>query len=500
MVAAVAAAYSLAPRTRPGAVLLGLVSALAVVSKSTAVIAVAAFGVAQIVGPRAGIRARAQSALPIGVGALAGLGYFAYEAARADLGLLAFLRAGTGGQWAVLADQTRHDALLRVDLLGTDLRLLLCFAALYSAARIAGADHRAAALGSAAGAVAVAWIVPAFATGGAWAGPFADGLDVHAAGFVVLAALLPAAALAAPAAVPSRLVLLRLVVWAAPVLVLWYLHATYAPRLASPSWPPLVLALAIAVALVASGCASLQEPVAVVPVAVLATLVLASLPAVDALRGELWHRFWEAGPHGWTDAGAMRELGLGAFGDELRVVEAQAGSDGLVRSTDERLRFWLGSGRVDTNVARTCSEAASARVFVVLLDPGSVATAEAAAPGAASTDFWSRCSSLVPVWEIPGSFAAYTAGAPRDTSRTVCVAPPRPSGLVAVFGDGLSREKAAALRRDATAVGFGAAAVERTGCAAYAVVLRGFSGQANAADFADEAAAAGFPVTLETLP
>jgi hypothetical protein len=498
MVAAVAAAFHLAPRGRAWPAAVGVVAALAVLSKSTAILAVLAFAGAELLGPRRELRERALRIVPVVVGALAGLAYFGYEAARADLGLLAFLRDGTEGQWAALADRTRGDALLRVDLLGVDLRLPLWFALVYAALRLARVAHRRAAFAAAPAAVAASWLLPALAAGGSWAGPFAGGPDVHAVVYAVLAALLPAAARAT--VVPSRLVLARLAVWAAPVLALWVRHATYAPRLASPSWPPLVLALAVVVTLVASGLGTLRVEVALLPVALLAVLVVASLPTIDALRGELWHRFWAAGPSGWTDAAQMRTLGLGTLADELRVVEDQAGPDGVVRSSDERLRFWLGARRVETSLPRACADVAPARVFVLLLDPSSAAAIEAAARGASSTGYWDRCAGLVPVWQIPGSFAAYTLGAPRDTSSAACTVPPRPAGPVAAFGAGLSREAADRLRERAAAVGFSAAQVEEDGCGVYAVVLRGFSDRANAEDFAREARGAGFPVTLETLP
>jgi hypothetical protein len=498
MVAAVAAAFHLAPRTRARPAALGVLAALAVLSKSTAIVAVLAFAGAELLGPRSALRERALRIVPVVVGALVGLAYFGYEAARADVGLLAFLRAGTEGPWAALADRTRGDALLRVDLLGADLRLPLWFALVYAALRLARVAHRRAGFVAAPAAVAASWLLPALATGGSWAGPFAGGLDVHAAVYAVLAALLPAAALAT--VVPSRLVLARLAVWAAPVLLLWVLHATYAARLASPSWPPLVLALAVVLTLVMSGLATVRPAAAALPITLLAVLVVASLPTIDALRGELWHRFWDAGPSGWTDAAQMRTLGLGALADELRVVEDQAGPDGIVRSSDERLRFWLGSRRVQTSLPHGCADVAPARVFVLLLDPSSAAAIEAAAPGASSTGYWDRCAGLVPVWQIPGSFAAYTLGAPRDRSPTACAVPPRPSGLTAVFGTGLARDDAERLRERATAVGFTAAQVEEAACGVYAVVLRGFTDRANAEDFAREARGAGFPVTLETLP
>jgi hypothetical protein len=498
MVAAVAAAFHLTPRTRVRPAAVGVLAALAVLSKSTAIVAVLAFAGAELLGPRAGLRERATRIAPLVSGALAGLLYFAYEAGRADLGLLAFLRAGTEGQWATLADQTRGDALLNVELLGRDLRLPLWFALAYGAVRLGRVAHRHAVLVAAPTAVGASWLLPALATGGSWAGPFAGGPDIHTAAYAVLAALLPAAALAT--VVPSRLVLARLAVWAAPVLVLWVWHATYAPRLASPSWPPLVLALGLVFALVASGLRTLRGETAVLPIVLLAVLVVGSLPTIDGLRGELWHRFWDAGPSGWTQTGRMRTLGLGTLADELRVVEAQAGSDGIVRSSDERLRFWLGAQRVQTSLPHGCGDVAPARVFVLLLDPSSAAAIEAAAPGASSTEYWDRCAGFVPVWQIPGSFAAYTLGAPRDTSPAACAVPARPSGLVAVFGSGLSREAADRLRERATAVGFSAAQVEEASCGAYAVVLRGFSDRANAEDFAHEARGAGFPVTLESLP
>lgn len=501
MVALTAALHYRAPRTRLMVAVIALTAALTVVSKSTPILAIGGLVVASLITGFGPFRARVLRVAPLVVGSVVGTSYFFYEARHLGLRISSFLSAGTGDVYAVLARQTRADECLRMDILGTDLRILLWFGILYAAGRVARIPHRRVARIATPAAPALSWVLPGFASGGSFLGPLAGGVDFHGVIFFVLAALLLCCSLATDEEAPSPMLLSGLLVWAAPPLVAWFLRGTYATRLASPAWPPLVLLLSLVLGMVVRGARRISPAAGAVVVAPMVALVILSFPSIDGLGGGMWHSFWAAGPSAWGDSARMRAFGLGPLDDEVRVVTAQVGLTGRVRTTDARLRFWLLS-RVDYGPAVVCRDLGNDRAFVLLLDPSSASTMEALKSGSSSPAYWSKCRNppIFEVWQVPNAFAAFTVGSPRDASPQACQVPARAGGLVAVFGADLTREQAEALRARATRVGFRPVALEQTTCRRYAVTLRGFSGEANARSFAAEARDAGFTVSLERLP
>jgi hypothetical protein len=75
----------------------------------------------------------------------------------------------------------------------------------------------------------------------------------------------------------------------------------------------------------------------------------------------------------------------------------------------------------------------------------------------------------------------------------------RHAGISAVFGHRRTRFEAAALRTDAERVGFLELTIEQRGCFDFAVVLKGLRDAAQAKDFQEQAATAGFDVRLENI-
>ena len=472
---------------------LGPAAFLAVVSKSTAVVAVGAFAVAEVLGPRAELRRRAVALAPVAAGILAGLAYFVHESNVFHESLYAFLRSGNSPYYQAAADRLRADALLRGDVLGSDLRLVLWFGVLYALLRVVGLRHRLAATAAAPTAIVASWVVPAFAAGGTFLGPLAGGVDLHDVAYFVLAALLPLVVLVPESDAASRLRLARLLVWWMPIVVLWYQHAVYAPRLISPAWPPLVLLMLEVVALIVLGARRLAPALAVAPVAALVLVFALLLPNVDGFGSALWHRFWSIGPSGWGNAATMRSFALGPLDDEVSAVADQVGSRGRVISSDSRLRFFFGD-RVTADGPTACDQLSGYGAFVLLLDPDSATLMEQGRPGSSKPQFWQACTAppVTLLRDVPGSFAAFAIGAPR----ALCTNPPAATGMTAIFGSGLSYAAAVALRNRVAAVGFTAAAVEPLSCADWRVALGGFTSMANFRDFAAEAKRAGFPVTL----
>ena len=144
-----------------------MLALLAVLTKPSSVLP-ALFGLALalliVERPRSRRGALGTVSLALGVGVLLGLVYDWVMAIHLKMGLFAFLRAGTTGYYAQLANSLRADTILRLDFLGPNLRLPLAFVLVYGLACLAGLRHRRAA-------------IVALAIGGGYAliGPFLAG-------------------------------------------------------------------------------------------------------------------------------------------------------------------------------------------------------------------------------------------------------------------------------------------------------------------------------------
>jgi hypothetical protein len=326
------------------------------------------------------------------------------------------MRSGSIGYFGELARATRRNALLRMDFLGVDLRLLVWFAVLYAVLRTVRISHAKAALTAAALAVGASWALPALSDGGSPLGPFANGIDVHAFVFVAFAVLLPFAARASQT-VPDAVELARLLLLAIPITVIWLASATYATRFTSPGWPSFILLITCVVAMIAEGARRVVPTLLVAPLAPLIVAALAAFPHIDAaLAGSiaqpthpsLWGRFWDAGPSGWGDPAKMRSLAWGPLAEEIAVVRSRLKSGETVISSDDRLPFFFGKQVVQSYPAE-CSQLRGHRVFVLVLRPDTVTLMERQRPGSSRPEFWRSCRSprLVTIREIPGWFAAY---------------------------------------------------------------------------------------------
>ena len=137
-------AASLAQGFRGQRVLVLMLALLAVLAKPSSVLP-ALFGLAValliVERPRSRPEVFGSVLFALGVGASFGLLYDWGMAVHLKMGLLAFLRAGTTGYYAQLADSLRTDTILRLDFLGPDLRLPLAFVLVYGLARLVGVRH-----------------------------------------------------------------------------------------------------------------------------------------------------------------------------------------------------------------------------------------------------------------------------------------------------------------------------------------------------------------------
>jgi hypothetical protein len=380
MVALVAA---LALRSSRGAVGQGALVAAAVaavLTKQTVLIALVPFAAVLFAA-----RLRAAGAV-LAAGLGLGLAYDLEMAHRFHTDLSTFLREGSGGIWAQLADQTRHDAVLRADVLGAGLRLPLIFGLVYAIVRLARVPHRlAVGLGLAVGLVwSIAGPLAAGVPNGAFAHP-EDGFTL--VGFAVIlgaSSLLPADAAPRPRTLAFALAL------GVPPLGVWVAAGTYTDRLAAGAWPGLAVLIACVIAAGIRGLARGGVLMALAPAAVIAMAVWMSLASLDGLHGSMWTEYRSLGWSGLGDKARTMHVVLPALQSTLATAESQLAGGRLV--TGDPMIPWFLPGVVDTKTPATCRDVVGYRVFVLLTGDESIAEARDAGR-LATPEQWAQCSS-----------------------------------------------------------------------------------------------------------
>ena len=415
LVAATAAALWALPRGRGSAAVVAAVAAAAALAKPSALVGLAGLALAETLGPRASLRPRLSLGVaPIAAGGAAALVYDAVEAHRLHVSLSSFLTAGTSGFYTRLAAAMRGDVLLRGEWLGPDLRLLLAFGLVYAAVRAAGAAVRRSAATATVVAALATWLLPSLADGGPalGAGPFGGGLGWHGVVYLALLALLPLTVLAPEEDGLDRLWSARLLVWGLLPLAAWAAKAAYADRLVSPAWPRPAPARDDA-----GGARLPSSDTAVVQCSRRSPSRRCCSPRCSPCRpSTAW-----APPGGAPCATWGRRLGrrarmasfaYGLFDDELSTVRSYSRPDTRLISSDGKLRYFYPRS-LTYEAPSACGELAGHRIFVLLLDPDSIAQ-----NGDRGVDDWLACSRPRThlVAEVPDSFAAFVVGLP--ASRT----------------------------------------------------------------------------------
>ena len=448
--------------------LVGLGACLSLLTKPSASTALLGLAAAVLVGPRADIRRRLPAAGAIAVGTVVALVYDLVQARYVHLGLRTFMTTGTDGFYAALSAQRRHDVLLDGSWLGADLRIMLWFAIAYSLVRLLPrSTHRIAVCVALPVALVWSWLGPRLAgsSGGFVSG--SEGTWQRIAVVVLAAAVL--FALAAPGdAIPDRLDLARLLVWAAPALVVWSWYAVYDVRLLSPAWPPLVLLMMRALLPAFAGAVVRRQALVAIPA--VALLVLAGF-ATENMSG-LGSSGWRSLDSALGDDASLRSLGLGGdFAAELDALGPQVRPGDTIVTTDSRLEFRYLS-QVSWQPPRSCSQVRRpGRTVLVLLESDEERTLYGAK---AESPYWEACRkpALTKIAERPGAFALFVTGTPlADVGG--CGAPPPTAGLAVEFGRFRTAIAAEQLRTRAEHLGFVQAVVEQLGCASYRVVEHG---------------------------
>lgn len=360
---------------------------LAVLTKQTALLPLVPLGLVLSFGSlREHRRVVVGAGAAVIAGALVGLAYDEVMALRFHTGLVAFLEEGTTGFWAELADTTRHDAVLRADVLGAAVRLPVLFALVYAFGRLLRLHHRPAAVGALV--AGVAWGVAGPLAAGVHGGAFATAeVGFAFIGFVVV---LAAAVFVSPTDVPSVRAILVAAALGVPPLAAWVVSATYADRLAATAWPGLAVLAALPLATGVRALARAGPLLALVPAVILVLAMWTSLSGFDGLHGSMWAEFRSLGWSGLQTKTRTMHVVLPALESTLAAAEPQLGEGRLV--TGDPMVPWFLPGRVDSATPGRCADLRGERVFILLT--GDESTAQAREAGRLATpQQWAACTS-----------------------------------------------------------------------------------------------------------
>lgn len=362
-------------------------TALAVLTKQTALLPLVPLGlVLSFNSLREHRRLVVGAGTAVIAGALVGLAYDEVMALRFHTDVLTFLRLGTTGFWAGLADTTRPDAVLRADVLGAAVRLPALFALVYALGRALRVPHRLAAVGALV--AAVLWSAVGPLAAGVHNGPFATAQ----LGFVFIgfALVLLAVVFVSPAGVPSMRAITLAAALGVPPLAAWVASATYADRLAATAWPGLAVLIALPLAAGVRALARAGLSLAVVPAVVLVLAMWMSLSGLDGLHGAMWTEYRSLGWSGLETNTRTMHVVLPALESTIATAESQLGDGRLV--TGDPMVPWFLPGRVDSETPGRCADLRGKRVFILLT--GDESTAQAQEAGRlATTEQWAACTS-----------------------------------------------------------------------------------------------------------
>ena len=466
MIAVVAAVlFTMAPGRRRTALLV-LTALLAVLAKPSGILGCVSLCAAEALGDRATLRARLRGTVaPIAGGVLLGLVYDWTQAHHIHMSLSRFLQSGVGaGIWAQKSAAARPEAIYGWMWLGRPLHILLIFGVAYGVLLVCRVPNTRAALGAAGFSWIWAWAGPAIAGHGFHAGASLSGLASYA---VALGA--PAAAIAAPDRIPSRLTVARLLIWALPSYLVWVEYAAYDTRLVSAAWPAVALLLGAAVVAILSGLERENLWAAGIVGVCVVLLALVNVVSLNGLGKAGWHDYRSNGISGLGNTAAMNNIALGQFEYELNALRPQLSASDRVFSEDARVGFSY-PGRVHYDYPKSCSDFQGYRAFVELFSDESVAQAGSFDP--------TRCASLHLIASAPGVYAVYTLGPPRVApTSTACTIPPPPSGLVAVFGAAGSEAAAQKLLDDDAHYGFEGLKIVQVKCNRFLILESGITTQ-----------------------
>lgn len=393
---------------------LAAVAAAAMLLKPTALFALAGLAAAHVLGPRQGWRARMGSVVWLGLGVALALAYSSWMAATLGQPLHDFfVGALREGYYADLGRQLRWPRVLGVRWLSPWLSVPLLTAIAYAAIRLGGGTSRTSlrvALPLAlVGSWMAGWLAPLPGAVTSLAGVVKRGWEIT----LVLAAVLAAGSHAPAGAAPSRLWLLRLVVWAVPPVAGWAFFTPYDMRLISPAWAPLVLLCTVPLALGLAGWLRTVPAVGYPLLLVLPALAVTNARTIDRLDLDTSLRILRtASTSGW-DRGAVRRVLLPDLEASVAVLRPLVRPGDRIASPEGRLRYDF-PGRANQFFPAGCAELAGHRFFVLPDDPAIRRhfVNYRGVPG--DPDFWGACREprleRIPA---PGRYAVFEIGEAR---------------------------------------------------------------------------------------
>ena len=379
-------------RRRPGpgrAVLIGVVAALAMLAKPSALLALVGLALAQLLFDETWRSRLVYRVAPIAGGIGLGLLYDLAQARYVHQGLRTFLQAGVNTDYyRTLADEARRYALLDGNWFGDGLRVAAFFAIAYSILRLAGLAHRLAVVVGVPLALIASWLGPwvaahqARAAVGSFHSAGAALVALGTAGFLLVGALSSQG--------PSRRELARLWVWALPTAIAWAVYGAYDFRLLAPAWPPL-LALVVITALPAAVALARRGSIALaVPFVFFAVVVAENVYNIDGLEKSGWSEVRRTPTGQWSNRNTMRAIVLPAFSRALVAVQPQMRAHDLLISPEGAFRFFY-PGRVEQSFPNGCADLSRFRVFVLLTDEGSKRYMQDFLHVSPEPSFWAAC-------------------------------------------------------------------------------------------------------------
>jgi 4-amino-4-deoxy-L-arabinose transferase-like glycosyltransferase len=369
----------------------GVVSALAMLAKPSALLALGGLALAQLLFRESWRERLVYRVAPVVAGIGVGLLYDVLQARYVHQDLQTFLQAGVNTDYyRTLADEARRYALLDGNWFGDGLRVAAFFALFYAALRLVGTRHRLAVALGAPLALLASWLGPWVAaresevTVGALHSVGAAAAALGTTAFLVLGLV------AREDAVVSRAEVARLGVWAIPTCVAWAVYGAYDFRLLAPAWPPL-LALVVLGALPAAAVLARLGPVPLaIPLVLFATVVAENFYNLDGLQKSGWSEVRRTPVGDWSDGSTMRAIVMPAFSRALEVVRPQMQGDDLLISPEGAFRFFF-PGHVEQSYPNNCNDLHRFRVFVLTTDEGSKRYMEQFLHVSAEPSFWAAC-------------------------------------------------------------------------------------------------------------
>jgi hypothetical protein len=345
-------------------------SALAVLAKPNAILALIGIVLSQVVASGT-VRERVTfRILPVVAGALVGFVYYVVQAHHLRIGLRPFLESGvTGPYYSDLADTLRRSAILDFGWFGNSLRTVLLYALLYAIARFARLEHRRAVVGSVAVAAVLSWLLPWIGAGEARFAVGAFSGTAAVLSWVVACGLLTVGVWAPKDAIPAARELFQLCLWALPPFLAWAVYATYDLRFLSPAWPGLLALMAVASLPAMAGLARFRFA-PLVPVVALAAAVSLNVYNLDGLGRAGWDQ-WRRTPSAHRfDLETTRAIVLPALSRALAAARPLMHDGDRLFSPEGAFRFFY-PGRVEQSFPVNCSDVRDYRVLVLTTDQGS---------------------------------------------------------------------------------------------------------------------------------